>query len=126
MLIIGIGNCGSDSILTGPVTTSLGERDGRGQGAGVTALVNGISSTGGIIEGTYQEYQNATKLSRYLYFLQVHLHYQLKVSNKDNSNLFFRSSFGFDIIEHWMEWCTYTSNSCVASSWYSCASSTSH
>ena len=51
-----MGNCGSDSILTGPVTTNLGERGGRGQGAGVTALVNGISSTGGIVEGRAQRH----------------------------------------------------------------------
>ena len=53
LVIIGIGNTGSDSILTGPVTTTLGERDGRGLGAGVTALVNGVSSIGGIVEGIY-------------------------------------------------------------------------
>ena len=38
--------------MTGPVTTNLGERDGRELGAGVTAFVNGVSSIGGIAEGT--------------------------------------------------------------------------
>ena len=51
LLIIGICNCGSDSILTGPVSTNLGEKDGRGLEAGVTALINGVSSIGGIVEG---------------------------------------------------------------------------
>ena len=41
--------------MTGPITTNLGESDGRGLGAGVTALVNGISSMGGIVEGTAVE-----------------------------------------------------------------------
>ena len=51
LFVIGICNCGSDSILTGPVSTQLGEKDGKELEAGVTSLINGLSSVGGIVEG---------------------------------------------------------------------------
>ena len=51
LFVIGICNCGSDSILTGPVSTQLGEKDGNELEAGVTSLINGLSSIGGIVEG---------------------------------------------------------------------------
>ena len=51
LFVIGICNCGSDSILTGPVSTQLGEKDGNDLEAGVTSLINGLSSIGGIVEG---------------------------------------------------------------------------
>ena len=57
-MLIGFGNCGSDSILTGPVSTNLGERSGKDLGAGVTALMNGVSSIGGIIEGSFIHLSN--------------------------------------------------------------------
>ena len=59
-MLIGFGNCGSDSILTGPVSTDLGERSGRDLGAGVTALINGVSSIGGIIEGSFIHFSNSS------------------------------------------------------------------
>ena len=60
LMLIGFGNCGSDSILTGPVSTNLGERSGRDLGAGVTALINGVSSIGGIIEGSFIHFSSSS------------------------------------------------------------------
>ena len=66
LLLIGFGNCGSDSILTGPVSTNLGERGGKDLGAGVTALINGVSSIGGIIEGIFIHFSKSScKFSYY-------------------------------------------------------------
>ena len=45
--LIGFGNCGSDSVINGAVTSEYGGS----QGARVTSLVNGIGSLGGLIEG---------------------------------------------------------------------------
>ena len=51
LLIIGICNCGTDSVLIGAITAEMGNIDGLNAGAGVTSFVNGFSSTGGILEG---------------------------------------------------------------------------
>ena len=49
LLIIGICNCGPDSVLIGAITAEMGGNDG--SGAGVTSFVNGFGSIGGILEG---------------------------------------------------------------------------
>ncbi len=49
--LIGLCNCGPDSILIGAVTADMGNANGLNAGAGVTSLVNGIGSIGGTIEG---------------------------------------------------------------------------
>jgi len=51
LLIVGAAICGPDSILAGSVTMEIGERNGRKSGSGVTSLVNGVGSMGGILEG---------------------------------------------------------------------------
>jgi sugar phosphate permease len=51
LLLAGACNCGPDSLLTGSVPMTIGEKFGRGDGAGVTSLVNGLGSIGAIIEG---------------------------------------------------------------------------
>ena len=51
LLIIGICNCGPDSVLIGAITAEMGNVDGLNAGAGVTSFVNGLASTGGILEG---------------------------------------------------------------------------
>jgi len=51
LLAVGAAICGPDSILAGSVTMEIGERNGRNAGSGVTSLVNGVGSLGGIIEG---------------------------------------------------------------------------
>ena len=51
LLLAGAANCGPDSLLTGSVTMTIGERYGTSSGAGVTSLVNGVGSVGAIIEG---------------------------------------------------------------------------
>lgn len=49
--VIGISFCGIDSVLIGAITAEMGNANGMNAGAGVTSLVNGVSSTGGIVEG---------------------------------------------------------------------------
>ena len=68
-MLIGFGNCGSDSILTGPVSTNLGERGGKDLGAGVTALINGVSSIGGIIEGSFIQFSKSSCIFCYSCFI---------------------------------------------------------
>jgi len=51
LFVSGAANCGPDSILAGSVSTEVGERGGRGEGAGVTSLVNGLGNLGGMVEG---------------------------------------------------------------------------
>ena len=51
MFIVGLCNTGCDALLTGSVSTELGERNGRKAGAGVTSLSNGIASFGSMLEG---------------------------------------------------------------------------
>ena len=51
LLVIGICNCGPDSVLIGAITAEMGNVDGLNAGAGVTSFVNGLASTGGILEG---------------------------------------------------------------------------
>jgi len=51
LLVVGAAICGPDSILAGSVTMEIGERNGRKSGSGVTSLVNGVGSAGGILEG---------------------------------------------------------------------------
>ena len=49
LALAGAANCGPDALLTGSVTSALGAESG--QSAGVTSLVNGVGSVGGIVEG---------------------------------------------------------------------------
>eukprot|EP00095_Tigriopus_kingsejongensis_P000235 snap_masked-scaffold55_size446313-processed-gene-3.4 protein:Tk00235 transcript:snap_masked-scaffold55_size446313-processed-gene-3.4-mRNA-1 annotation:"glycerol-3-phosphate transporter 5-like" len=51
LLLVGASNCGPDSLLTGSVTMTVGEKYGKHSGAGVTSLVNGLGSIGAIVEG---------------------------------------------------------------------------
>ena len=45
--LIGLGNCGPDSVIGGAITMEYGGN----QGTRVTSLVNGLGSLGGLIEG---------------------------------------------------------------------------
>lgn len=51
LVCIGICNCGPDSILIGAITVEMGNANSMNAGAGLTSLVNGIGSFGGVIEG---------------------------------------------------------------------------
>eukprot|EP00088_Acartia_fossae_P005706 TRINITY_DN12577_c0_g1_i1.p1 TRINITY_DN12577_c0_g1~~TRINITY_DN12577_c0_g1_i1.p1 ORF type:complete len:424 (+),score=63.33 TRINITY_DN12577_c0_g1_i1:653-1924(+) len=51
LIVLGATNCGPDSILAGSVAIEVGNRKAEGNGAGVTSLVNGIGSVGGVVEG---------------------------------------------------------------------------
>ena len=51
LLVLGAANCGPDSLLSGSVAISIGERAGRGRGGSVTSLINGVANMGGIVEG---------------------------------------------------------------------------
>jgi len=51
LVLMGASNCGPDSILAGAVSIEVGDRKGDGGGAGVTSLVNGMGSVGGVVEG---------------------------------------------------------------------------
>ena len=45
--LIGLGNCGPDSVIGGAITMEYGGTEG----TRVTSLVNGLGSLGGLIEG---------------------------------------------------------------------------
>ena len=43
MLLAGITNCGSDTMITGPIAAQIGEQDGRNVQSATTGIVNGKS-----------------------------------------------------------------------------------
>ena len=51
LLVAGAANCGPDSILSGSVAITIGERAGKGRGGSVTSFINGVANMGGIVEG---------------------------------------------------------------------------
>ena len=47
LFIIGLCNCGPDSVICGAITLKLGNLNGQQAGVRVTSIVNGIASIGG-------------------------------------------------------------------------------
>ncbi|XP_065835203.1 uncharacterized protein [Oscarella lobularis] len=51
LFLAGFTNCGSDTMITGPIAAQLGKQDGRNMQGSVIGFINGFGTAGAILEG---------------------------------------------------------------------------
>jgi sugar phosphate permease len=51
MLVVGVTNCGSDTMITGPIAAQIGEQDGKNLQSATVGFVNGFGTVGAIAQG---------------------------------------------------------------------------